>query len=354
MRRFARGLVVGKFCPLHYGHERVIDAALAACDEVFVLGYTRPEFASCEPEERRRWFALRYPPARAPHLRVRVLGEGDIAAECERRGIRGGIPELPHNDGAEEQHRQFCGWICEVLFGQRVDAVFTSEGYGDGFAASLSARFGQPVAHVSIDPERRGMPVSGTALREHPAAWRHAIAPEVYASLVPRIAVLGGESSGKTTLAHALAATLGAPVAEEYGRERWVELGGGVLSADELARVAEVQVEREYALAARAERFVVCDTTPLTTLFYSLADHGHAHNRLHAASRRRYALNVLCAPDFPFDQDGTRRDAAFRDRQHAWYREQLAQRGAKVLEVHGPVADRVEQILRALNQSVRG
>lgn len=350
MMRFARGLVVGKFCPLHHGHERVIDAALAACDEVFVLGYSRPEFVYCEPEERRRWFALRYPPSRFPRLRVIVLGEADVAAECTKRGVIGEIPELPHNDAADQTHRQFCAWVCETLFGHPVDAVFTSESYGDGFAAALSARFGRPVTHVAVDPSRREVPVSGSALREDPAAFRSRIAPEVYASLVPRIAVLGGESSGKTTLAHALAAALGAPIAEEYGRERWVAQGGGVLSAETLLQVAQVQVEREYAVAAQAEGFIVCDTTPLTTLFYCLADHGNADARLLALSQRRYALNLLCAPDFPFDQDGTRRDATFRDRQHAWYREQLALREATVLLVSGSVDERVRQVLHAIGR----
>lgn len=350
VKRFARGLVVGKFCPLHYGHERVIDAALETCDEVFVLGYTRPEFEYCEPVERRRWFDLRYPASRTSRLRVLILGADEIQAECARWGVVTSAPVMPHNEDSEDVHREFCGWVCRELFGSSVDAVFTSETYGDGFAASLARQFGHPVAHVAVDPARGLVPASGTALRRDPWAGRSLMAPEVSASLVPRIALLGGESSGKTSLAQAVAQALGTITVEEYGRELWVEQGGAVLSYEDLQRVAEVQVEREYraAVVASAGAAIVCDTTPLTTLFYSLKDHGIASPRLLELSRRRYALNVLCEADFPFVQDGTRRDAAFRDEQHAWYLEQLSDRNAKVLRVGGSLASRIDQVLRAL------
>jgi cytidyltransferase-like protein len=59
--RFARGLVVGKFCPLHHGHQLLIDSALQRCDEVVVVSYTLPEFDHCGPENRERWIAELFP-----------------------------------------------------------------------------------------------------------------------------------------------------------------------------------------------------------------------------------------------------------------------------------------------------
>lgn len=37
------GLVVGKFCPLHRGHEALIAFAAAGCDRLVILSYTSPE-----------------------------------------------------------------------------------------------------------------------------------------------------------------------------------------------------------------------------------------------------------------------------------------------------------------------
>ena len=334
MRRFERGLVIGKFCPLHRGHELLIRTALERCDEVLLLSYTRPEFAHCEPLERRRWFAMRFPAERYPGLRWQVLDSTD---------------PVPHNDDPEAVHRRFCGEQCVARFGCVPDAVFTSEAYGPGFAAALSAQFARTVTHVPVDPGRVAVPVSATQLRTDLFGHRDRIAPEVFAGLVPRIGVIGGESSGKTTLAHALAERLPQTLcAAEYGRERWVERGGRLDEAD-LLHIAETQVEREEALALRDGcRRVIGDTTPLTTLFYCLEDQGRAPPRLHEWAIRYYDLLVLCEPDFAFVQDGTRRDDAFRLRQHQWYLDRLASRSERVLRAGGPLEHRLKTVANRL------
>lgn len=43
--RHRLGLVAGKFSPLHRGHEHLITQALAACEQVAVVGYSQPAFA---------------------------------------------------------------------------------------------------------------------------------------------------------------------------------------------------------------------------------------------------------------------------------------------------------------------
>ena len=63
---------------------------------------------------------------------------------------------------------------------------------------------------------------------------------------------------------------------------------------------------------------------------------------------RPYDFHVLCAPDFEFVQDGTRRDAAFRQRQHDWYLERLAHRGLQYFLAEGPLSTRVDSVLAHL------
>jgi NadR type nicotinamide-nucleotide adenylyltransferase len=166
---------------------------------------------------------------------------------------------------------------------------------------------------------------------------------------VRRIALLGGESSGKTTLARALAQALHTAWVPEYGRQRWEELRE-TLSVAELLQVARTQVAWEDQHAAQAQGWLVCDTTPLTTLQYCLHDHGQAPPELHALARRPYDLTVLCLPDFDFVQDGCRRDDSFRNQQHAWTLARLAEAGVTPLQVRGSVAQRVAQVQAALSQ----
>jgi HTH-type transcriptional regulator, transcriptional repressor of NAD biosynthesis genes len=162
-----------------------------------------------------------------------------------------------------------------------------------------------------------------------------------------RLALLGGESSGKTTLAQALAAQMHTAWVPEYGRQRWEELRQ-TLGVDELVQVARHQVELEDAAAAQRSGWIVCDTTPLTTLQYCLHDHGQAPVELHGLARRPYDCTVVCEPDFEFVQDGCRRDERFRAAQHAWTLAQLRAHGVPYLCVHGSVPERVATVLQHL------
>lgn len=170
------------------------------------------------------------------------------------------------------------------------------------------------------------------------------------AAPIRRLALLGGESSGKTTLARALAQALGSVWVPEYGRQRWEELRE-TLSVDELLHVARTQVAWEEEHATRACGWLVCDTTPLTTLQYCLHDHGRAPAELWALAQRPYDLTVLCLPDFGFVQDGCRRDDGFRAEQHAWTLQQLAAQGVQPLAVGGSLLQRVAAVLGALPSS---
>lgn len=338
---FRRGLVVGKFSPLHLGHELLIREALAQCEQLYLLSYSLPELPGCEASRRERWLQARF--ADVPAL---VVTPASIQAW---RGEGKVLPDLPHNEAPDHQQRQFVAELCQVVLGTTVDAVFTSESYGDGFAAHLAACFGHPVQHVCVDQARSTVPISGTRLREDPHGLKGFLAPPVYADFVERIVLLGGESTGKSSLAAALAQALGSVHVAEYGRECWLARGGS-LHYDDLLHIGLTQVEHENAAAVRASRYLVCDTSPLTTLFYSGALFGRAEPELQRLAERPYGHILLCADDFPFVQDGTRQDDTFRRRQQAWYRDQLERRGWAYHELHGPLSERVAGALDLLQR----
>ena len=248
---------------------------------------------------------------------------------------------------------RFVGRVCREQLGESVDAVFTSEAYGEGFARDLTSFFRETepqhpvVQHVSVDIARAVVPTSGTEIRADVHAHRRFLSPLVYASFVRRVCVLGGESSGKTTLTAALAAHFETAYVAEYGRELWVRKAGE-LEFDDLLHIAREQIAREERALSSAHRFLFCDTSPLTTALYSDAMFGRVAPELAALSQRPYASTVLCAPDFPFVQDGTRRDDEFRLRQHTFYRAELERRKVPYLTAEGNVEQRVEAIARAL------
>lgn len=341
IKRFHRGLVVGKFSPLHRGHELIINRAREECEEVFLLSYSKPEMTGCEAAHRDRWLSAIFPNAR--HLAV--------TDERLRQWVKPkeGSLEVPANDADETTHRRFCGFLCQRVLGVTIDAVFTSEDYGDGFAEELTRYFRESrpacpvVKHVLVDRRRQKLPISGTLLRQNIHAHREWVSPLVYASFVQRVSLLGGESSGKSTLAEALAREFNTSHVAEYGRELW-GTKSGTLVFEDMRHIAEVQIQREEAAAMRANRLVFCDTSPLTTLFYSNHMFGKAEPTLEHLAERCYDFTILCAPDFSFVQDGTRQPEAFRMLQHEWYLKEFAKRGIAYRLVTGSLAERISQV----------
>jgi HTH-type transcriptional repressor of NAD biosynthesis genes len=335
-RNYGFGLVVGKFAPLHNGHVLVVQRALSLCERVLIISYSSPELPGYEAERREAWLRACFPTAR-----VLVVTPERLTAWLTGEPA----PPIPTNDASDFTQREFVAMLCNRVLGGPVDVVFTSEDYGDGYAAHLTERFrakhpnASAVRHVMVDRERRTVPISSTELRRNP--WQHwnYLPRTVARSLVRRIVVLGEESSGKTVLAARLAEELDTECVPEYGRELW-EAKKGALVYEDLSLIAREQIRREESAIDVARAFVFCDTSPLTTLFYSLDMFGRAEPELLLAAQRRYSLIVLCAPDFPFIQDGTRRDEAFRQHQTDWYESQLVARGVSYVTAYGSLAER--------------
>jgi HTH-type transcriptional repressor of NAD biosynthesis genes len=349
MKKFRTGLVVGKFSPLHYGHEYLLNTAIDQCEDVVVISYSKPEFRHCEYKNRQMWFDERYPKDKFPNVRVLVIDPNawfEIAPGFEY--------EVPGNRDPELNHRDFCATILLHHLHTSVDAVFSSEEYGDGFAKYLTDYFhgelgsNRIVEHVNVDQNRQFMPISGTAIRRQKEFLHTYTAAPVRSSFVKRLVLLGGESSGKTTLATALGEKFYQEPVWEYGRELTEWLGGtDRLRYEDLEHIAEEQVVRERRACggARLDVPTICDTSPLTTMFYSEQMFGHVSPRLQELAKREYEYTILCAPTIPFEDDGTRFDSTFRDLGHAWYVRMLSAYNIPYLLVDGTVQERLAQVL---------
>ena len=130
----------------------------------------------------------------------------------------------------------------------------------------------------------------------------------------PVIALLGAESTGKSTLASALGETWAAEgrraiVVAEYLRE-FCDRHGRTPRIDEQAGIAAEQTRRiDLAAASAGVDLVIADTSALMIAVYS--DHVFADRSLYPqaqASQRRYRLTLLTALDLPWQPDGLQRE----------------------------------------------
>ena len=159
-----------------------------------------------------------------------------------------------------------------------------------------------------------------------------------------RVAILGAESTGKSTLAAALARRYRSAWVAEYLRE-FVETEQRVpFEADQL-RIAQMQMEREDATAAGTRGLLFCDTTPFMTALYSTVYWGRIDPALAALDvHHDYAVTLVAAPDVPWVADGLQRaSAAVRQQVHQALVDKLAHRAIAFTLLTGSLEQRLAQ-----------
>ncbi|HEU5005231.1 MAG TPA: AAA family ATPase [Candidatus Saccharimonadales bacterium] len=319
-----RGLVFGKFMPLHRGHELLINAALSQADDVTIVVYdSKPkgDYPPMPVSKRLKWLGELYPEASA------------IVAVYDPHG---GQPDADDEKYAQE-------YANGLAFLGKFDLVFTSEPGYEKFAQALGAR------HVIVDAARELVPISGTKIREDVYMHRGWMDPRVYGTLIQKVVFVGTESTGKSTLAKRMAEELDTVWTHEYGRELWTAQGGGTFH-DHLP-MAHRQYAREQAAMHQAHGFVFCDTNAWTTLQWSLMAYNAADGRLIdlvEKTKDEYVW-ILCAPDFGWVDDGIRE---LHGRKALDFHEEqikdLDKRGIKYYQVSGSVEERVEQVKKII------
>jgi NadR type nicotinamide-nucleotide adenylyltransferase len=296
------GLVIGKFYPPHAGHHHLIRAAAAESERVTVVVMASSVESLSLPD------------------RVRWLQEVHAGGNVIVTGIGDDHPVDYDDDALWRVHVALMLEAAGAVTDEPIDAVFTSEAYGAELGRRLGAR------HVAVDPARGTYRVSGTVVRADPARYWELLAPPVRAELAWRVVIVGAESTGKTTLAAALAEALrarGGPFAStawvgEVGRDvteaKLAALGPGapmgslVWTSADFVAIAREQARRERAAAAAGGPVLLCDTDAFVT--------GVWHERYLGARARVVESLGAAAPyhlyllthhdDVPFVQDGLR------------------------------------------------
>jgi HTH-type transcriptional repressor of NAD biosynthesis genes len=291
--KFGLGVVIGKFLPPHRGHKLLVDTASAECDQTVAIVCAKPT-DPIPGEFRQQWM-------QAIHPNVQVMLIDDRYDENDPRVW------------AENTVR----WL-----GRGPDAVFTSEDYGEDYAALMGAK------HVSVDRQRIRVPASGTAVRKDPYANWDFIEPPVQGWFAKRICVVGAESTGTTTLAQALASYFDTTWVMEYGREYSVKkqaVNDNVWQSAEFTHIAAEQARREDAAACEANRLLICDTNAFATTLWHRRYVGHSSSEVEAiAGKGRCDLYLLTGDEIPFVQDGLRDGEHIRHEMHRWFEEALA------------------------------
>jgi nicotinamide riboside kinase len=167
------------------------------------------------------------------------------------------------------------------------------------------------------------------------------------------LSVVGGESTGKSSLVADLGIRLPAVVVSEFLRD-WVDREGRVPMPDEQAAVMAAHRELELAALADADQaglsWVASDSGPLMTAVYSVHYYRDASLLPRALEwTRRSNLVVWCQDDFPWQPDPQRDGSHARTATQAILAEVFAEHPElPVLAVAGTHDARLRAVLDAV------
>lgn len=156
-----------------------------------------------------------------------------------------------------------------------------------------------------------------------------------------RVVLTGSESTGKTTLARALASRHDTAFSPEFARD-YVERKRAPLTAQDVEPIARGQRAAEDQGLRAAHRVLFLDTDLWSTVLYARHYYGSCPAWIEEAARaRRGDLYLLNHPDVPWVADPLFRDRdGRREEMHELFVSGLRELGACVVDVRGPWPDR--------------
>lgn len=351
---FPHGLVVGKFYPPHRGHQYLIEQAAAVCARVTVLVMAAGS-ETVALGDRVAW------------LQASCAGFPAVMVT----GICCDVPVDFRSDAIWTAQVAVMRAALEGNGRPPVDAVVSSEPYGDELAARLGAK------HVSVDPGRVNLPVSASQIRADLARyWDDLLAP-ARVGLAARVAVVGAESTGTSTIAELLAGEYRrrggvwartrcvAEAGRDYTVTKWQQARAEAAAAGrpdpplaalmwtpgDFDAVAVEQTRRENQAAAAGSPLLICDTDAFATSVWERRYlNGQARGLQPWATTNlpQHDVYLLTSHEgVPWQDDGLREgDLAVRAAMTGWFAQALTAAGHSWVLLTGSLAERLALAMR--------
>lgn len=163
-----------------------------------------------------------------------------------------------------------------------------------------------------------------------------------------KVVVFGPESTGKSTLAKALAEEFNTQSVPEFMRlylqEKWDQHQETCTEADMLP-IAKGQIRLENEAAKKANKILFCDTNLLQNWVYAKVYFDDYRNPLFEeyVNKHEYQLYILCDIDVPWQADDLRDKPDEREKMFAIFANELTKRNLPYIRTTGSLAQRLVQ-----------
>lgn len=205
-----------------------------------------------------------------------------------------------------------------------------------------------------INPEFRKKIQEATAqIQGDNYANRLRIDNRVYRDLITNVAFVGAQSTGKSTIAEAMAKRYNTNFMFEYGRYHWdVYQKDRIETLEQIEEITERHIAMEEKRLETANKYLFTDTCPIVTLRYAYDWHGKPSDKLLQFAKdaeSRYDIFFLCGDEIPYadtpERDGVEQRKAFQKQIEA----ELLTRKIPYIPLRGTLQERMMQVERVLN-----
>jgi NadR type nicotinamide-nucleotide adenylyltransferase len=166
---------------------------------------------------------------------------------------------------------------------------------------------------------------------------------------IKRVAIVGPECTGKTTLSQQLA---------DYFKTEWVrEYARGYLNKmavpyqeNDLLMIAQGQMRIEDEYAGSANQFLFCDTNLVVMKIWSMVKYRKCHSWIEEEiTRRKYHLHLLTYVDIPWEDDSLREHPNEREMLFNLYQDELIKQQVPYVIIKGTLEERLAQAIREID-----
>jgi len=331
---YKHGFLLGKFYPPTLGHIYLIEEASKCCEHLVVLIATM--YDDEEP----------FIPGieRYKILKEHFSGHKNVIIKFHQ----GDEPQFP------EEHERFWGiWLKIVLSYidiEKTDVVFSSEEYGNTFARLLG------ITHECIDLDRKAVPISGTKVREDLYKNWEFLPQETKRYFMKKIAFMGPESTGKSTISEIIAKThfkhLYAEWIPEYGRTFYETYGQeSMKNQHSFQKILNTQTSLlKHTISHTNSRLIICDTEDITTkIFYDLYHPTNQILDLNKLEVEKIDYRIVFYPDNESTQDGTRENLHKREEHCQMIIDRLIKDKLPHIVLRGSYSEKIVQSIEVVN-----